>query len=247
MNNKRIYGLIGKSLGHSFSRQYFNNKFLKEGINAEYVNFELPDIVDFPAITLNKQVCGLNVTIPYKSVIMPLLDEIDDTARAIGAVNVIKLYHTDNATRTKGFNSDYIGFRDSIRPLLTHHRQALILGTGGASLAVAYALRQLGINVQFVSRTAKDGILSYGQLTEEIIRQTDIIVNTTPLGMFPDIHSCPDIPYTAISSRHLCYDLTYNPEETLFLQKAKQQGAAIINGEQMLINQAIESWKIWHE
>lgn len=244
----KIFGLIGYPLGHSFSRKFFNNKFRNEDIDAEYRNFEIDDISLAENIFLQSEICGLNVTIPYKQQIIPLLNEVDKDAQAIGSVNVIKFVRKGELVKTIGFNTDIIGFHDSIAPhIRSHHESALILGTGGASKAVAHCLRSLGISIDFASRTSENGKMAYTDLTEQIVSSHQIIVNTTPLGMFPNVDACPDIPYQGISSSHICFDLTYNPEETLFLRKSKQYGADTINGMEMLIGQALAAWRIWND
>ena len=251
MNNKNIdtYGLVGKKLSHSFSAKLFNDNFEAKGMNAEYLNFEIKSIDTLnDVIASHPTLKGLNVTIPYKEEVIPLLDELSPEAKAIGAVNVIEIERLNDGTiRLIGHNTDVIGFRESIRPLVSvHHTKALILGTGGASKAVNYALQQLGIDTQFVSRTAKADAIAYHDLTEEIIHDHKIIVNTTPLGMYPNTMVMPDIIYYALTEEHLCYDLVYNPEKTMFLIACEAHGAQIKNGIEMLILQAEESWKIWN-
>lgn len=251
--NTSIYGLIGYPLGHSFSRDYFNKKFEAEGIDAEYKNFELPTIDDFNyVIAKNPNIKGLNVTIPYKEKIIPLLDGLDPTAAAIGAVNVIKVIRNarEEIISLKGYNSDVIGFIDSIRDMLRPtHKKALVLGTGGASKAVVYGLKQLGIEPTLVSRTKGEGRLTYHDLSlhPELINEHTVIVNTTPLGMYPNVDKCPDLPYDYITSEHLCYDLLYNPDTTLFLKKCTERGAATKNGIEMLLMQAFAAWNIWRQ
>ena len=244
------YGLIGFPLGHSFSKNYFNQKFEAEKIDAQYLNFEIPTIKDFKQILkTNPELNGLNVTIPYKEQIISYLDELDDDAKKIGAVNVIKFTKgLFGKTKLKGYNSDIIGFKQSIEPLLneTHHK-ALILGTGGASKAVSQGLKQLGIGVTLVSRKPKDYCITYEEITSKIMEQYTVIVNTTPLGMFPNINACPSIPYELLTSHHLLYDLLYNPDETLFMKKGKDQGAAVKNGLEMLLLQAFAAWEIWQK
>ena len=247
--SKTLYGLIGCPLTHSFSKSFFNKKFEAESINAEYVNFEIPDI-DFlmEIFSENPELQGLNVTIPYKEQIIPYLDEIDSIAAEIGAVNVIKVIKTENDFKLKGYNSDIVGFTRSIRPLLTNDdKNALVLGTGGAAKAVTAGLKSLGINVTPVSRSKKSNVLTYSELDKDIMRDNTVIVNTTPLGMYPHTDNCPDIPYEYLTKDHLCYDLIYNPEKTLFLQKAETQGCRIKNGNEMLLLQALESWSIWNK
>lgn len=244
------YGLVGYPLGHSFSRSFFNDKFEGEKISAEYINFEIPSIDDFPEIISNHPTLrGLNVTIPYKQQVMNYLDEVTPEARAIGAVNVVKVEHSGKNVKLIGFNSDVIGFTRSIEPLLKlHHKKALILGTGGASKAIRYGLEEkLGIETLFVSRTKRDKCITYEDITEEVLREYEVIVNCSPKGMFPHTDECPDIPYEHLNSNNLLYDLVYNPDETLFMKKGKEQGAEVKNGLEMLILQAIASWEFWNE
>lgn len=245
---ERLYGLIGYPLIHSFSKNYFNQKFEAEGINAEYVNFEIPDIGDFmEIISENPNLCGLNVTIPYKELVLPYLDEVDGDAAQIGAVNVIKFIRDKGSLKLKGYNSDVIGFCDSIRPLLTPDcTKALVLGTGGAAKAIVHGLRMLGIQPTYVSRTKRNGSFTYSELNAEIIDDHKVIVNCTPLGMYPHMDSCPEIPYEFITPRHLCYDLIYNPDVTLFMKRAEAQGAVTKNGLEMLLLQAFAAWNIWN-
>ena len=242
------YGLIGYPLKHSFSIGYFNEKFEAENIDAQYVNFEIPDIRDFmEVIEENPNLCGLNVTIPYKEQVIPYLDELDKDTAKIGAVNVIKIIRLPKGkVKLVGYNSDIVGFTQSIEPLLQpHHTKALILGTGGASKAVFHGLDNLGIKATFVSRTKKsDDILTYRELTPEIMQEHTVIVNTTPLGMYPKVDFCPDIPYDQLTPNHLLYDLLYNPNETLFMKKGKEKGAVVKNGLEMLLLQAFASWEI---
>ena len=242
------YGLIGYPLGHSFSRDFFNEKFRNEGIDAEYVNFEIPDISRFPEIlTENPDLRGLNVTIPYKEKIISYMDTLSEEARQIGAVNVVRVSERKGQTYLKGFNSDVIGFTRSIEPLLEpKHKKALILGTGGASRAIRYGLEQLGLEYRLVSRTPREGVWSYNQLTPETMQEYTVIVNCTPVGMYPHPDACPPLPYEAIGHDHLLYDLVYNPEETLFLRKGRGQGAIIKNGLEMLLLQAYAGWEFWH-
>ena len=240
----RHYGIIGFPLLHSFSAKYFNEKFAREHIEAEYSLYPL----DHEQWTMDNgqkvrrlidTLDGFNVTLPYKQAIIPYLDRLDQTAEQIGAVNVVY--------QRVGYNTDCLGFMASIRPLLrANDQRALVLGTGGASKAVVYGLRQLGITPTLVSRTPREGIIGYKDLTEEIMAQHTIIVNCTPLGMLPDVDTCPDIPYHLITAKHLLYDCVYNPEQTLFLQKGKTQGATIRNGMEMLTGQAQAAWKIWN-
>jgi shikimate dehydrogenase len=242
------FGLIGLPLKHSFSKKYFSEKFLLENIDAQYDLFELKDISDFKVLVKDKAIFGLNVTIPYKEKVMQYLDELDDTAAQIGAVNVIKFIRNNGTLTLKGYNSDAIGFENSLKPhLKSYHKNALILGTGGASKAIDYTLRKLGIRTTFVSRMPKSGVLTYGQLTDEIMSDNLLIVNASPVGTFPHADECPDIPYQHVGSQHFLYDVVYNPAETLFLKKGKEQGAMGLNGEAMLIGQAQAAWEIWNE
>lgn len=246
---ERIFGLIGYPLTHSFSQNYFNQKFEAENISAQYINFEIPDIGDLMEVVAEyPALSGLNVTIPYKEQVLPYLDEIDDDAKKIGAVNVIKFIRKKNSLKFKGYNSDVIGFSDSIKPLLNPRRnKALILGTGGAAKAVMQGLLNLGVEPVYVSRTPREGVLTYSDLTPEIMAEHKVIVNTTPLGMYPHIDECPDIPYSELTPEHLCYDLLYNPDVTLFMKKASEKGAEVKNGLEMLLLQAFVSWNIWNE
>lgn len=238
-----LYGLLGYPLGHSFSRNYFNNKFEAEDIDAEYINFEIPDInMLMEVISEYYNLNGLNVTIPYKEQVIPFLDELDEDAANIGAVNVIKIIHKNNDLILKGYNSDVVGFCDSISPLIKPHmKKALILGTGGAAKAVCYGLKKLGIESQFVSRKKTENTITYPEINKDIIDEHHIIVNTTPLGMYPNVDDCPDIPYELLTEKHLCYDLLYNPDETLFMKNAKGYGATVKNGLEMLLLQAFVS------
>ncbi len=249
MLHESIYGLIGYPLTHSFSQQYFNRKFDAESIAARYVNFEIPEIADFPDIIKdNPNLRGLNVTIPYKEQVISYLDELDPDTAEIGAVNVIKFIRKGSKLRLKGYNSDVIGFTDSLSPLLTPEmKHALVLGTGGASKAVMQALKKLGISATLVSRTPSEGRYTYSDLTPEIMAENLLIINTTPLGMYPHMDECPDIPYDQLTPAHLCYDLLYNPDVTLFMRKAAEHGAATKNGLEMLLLQAFAAWNIWQE
>ena len=239
------YGLIGYPLGHSFSRRFFNEEFFPEhGIEAEYLNFEIPEADGLlEVVRTHPLLRGLNCTIPHKQAIIPLLDEISPEAWEIGAVNVIRI----RDGRLKGFNSDIIGFMDSLRPLLRpHHRRALVLGSGGASKAVWAGLLRLGLEPMQVSRKVGDGVLSYEMLTPEVMADCTVVVNCSPVGMFPHVDECPAIPYELLSGRHLLYDLVYNPLDTLFMQRGRERGATVKNGLEMLRLQALASWKFWH-
>ena len=239
------YGLIGFPLGHSFSRGFFTEKFAREGIDAEYVNFEIPDAsMLLDVIRDNPELRGLNVTLPHKQAVIPLLDELSDEAREIGAVNVIRI----RDGKLKGFNSDIIGFTDSIRPLLQpHHKKALVLGTGGASKAICVGLNRLGIEWTYVSRSPREGMLTYEDITAETLQQYTVIVNCTPVGMFPKVDAAPAIPYELLTPQHLLFDCVYNPEDTLFMQKSRAQGATEKNGLEKLHLQAEASCKFWNE
>ena len=244
------YGLIGYPLSHSFSKRFFTAYFEKESIDAEYLNFEISDLSMLPeVIHKNRELIGFNITIPYKEVIIPYLDSCDPRAAAIKAVNTVKIFRLNGNIQLKGFNTDLIGFRDSIVPLLQpHHHKALVLGTGGASKAVVAVLAELSIGTQLISREAKPGIsISYGQLTREMMEEYTIVVNTTPLGTYPNTDGYPEIPFEFLTDKNLLYDLVYNPPVTRFLQKGADKGAAIKNGLEMLELQAMASWKIWNE
>ena len=243
------YGLIGYPLTHSFSLGYFNEKFQNEGIDAVYENFEIPQIEMLPeVIASHPDLCGLNVTIPYKEKVISYLDYVSSEARAIGAVNVIKVVHRGKETILKGYNSDVIGFKQSIEPMLeSFHKKALILGTGGASKAINYCLKSLGLETVFVSRYQRPGTIQYDKLTGDDVREYNVIVNCTPCGMYPHTNECPNLPYEAMDSHNLLYDLIYNPDETMFMHKGAKQGATVVNGLEMLLLQAFASWEFWHE
>lgn len=244
------YGLIGYPLGHSFSKNFFNDKFEAELINAKYINFEIPTIDEFPeVIEANPELRGLNVTIPYKQKVMSFLDEISPEARAIGAVNVIKVEHIGKETKLTGYNSDVIGFVRSIEPFIQpHHKKALILGTGGASKAIYYGLTEkLGMETVFVSRYERPGCVTYDNIDAAAIQEYEVIVNCTPCGMYPHTEECPKLPYEAMTSKNLLYDLVYNPDETFFMKKGQQHGAVVKNGLEMLILQANASWEFWND
>ncbi len=240
----KVYGLLGKSLKHSFSKQYFSDKFASLDIEAKYLNFEIEEANQFVHLLKTEpNLCGLNVTVPFKTDIIPFLDSLSAEAKEIGAVNTIKIVDG----KTEGYNTDWIGFRDSIKPFLAlGMEKALILGTGGASKAVAYALKPLGIELLYASRNPiGPNSYSYQQLNETALGFLKLVINTTPVGMFPNEAQCPDIPYGAIGEGHLLYDLIYNPQETIFLKKGKENGAETVNGLSMLRIQAEKSWEIW--
>ena len=244
------YGLIGYPLGHSFSKQFFTEKFAREGIDAVYENYEIVDAKDLLEVVRKEpNLRGLNCTIPHKQAILPLLDDLSDAAREIGAVNVIQIRKGETEKPIlKGFNSDYIGFTESIKPLLSQkHHKALVFGTGGASHAVCYALTKLGIEWQCVSRRRHDDVLCYEGLTPDVIHDHKVIVNCSPVGMFPRTDDAPKFPYEALTKDHLLYDLIYNPLQTRFLQLGAEYGATTKNGLEMLHLQAEASWKIWNK
>lgn len=234
-------------LGHSFSPGFFNEKFLNEGIDAVYEKYELPNIEALmEVLATNPELKGLNVTIPYKQKVMDFLDELSEEARAIGAVNVVRIRREGKKLRLKGFNSDIIGFTRSIEPYLSqHHKKALILGTGGASKAIEYGLKKLGLETLKVSRRKGEDTITYDDITPEMIQEYNVIVNCTPVGMYPHVDECPKLPYEAMDSHTLLYDLIYNPDETLFMKKGSEHGAVVKNGLEMLLLQAYASWEFW--
>ena len=246
----RKFGLIGYPLGHSFSKKYFSEKFLNEKIiDSSYENYPLKNIADFPGlISSDDSLCGLNVTIPYKTEIIGYLDYLDQEAEEVGAVNVIKIRREPGRIGLKGYNSDITGIRDTISPYLNVSvRKALVLGTGGSSKAVCHVLKNLGLEVSLVSRERKPGILSYSDLDDDIIEKTQLIVNTTPLGMFPNTTNRPDINYSRLTSDHILFDLVYNPEDTAFLKAGVEQGSRTLSGITMLHSQAEKAWEIWND
>ncbi|PKP14251.1 MAG: shikimate dehydrogenase [Bacteroidetes bacterium HGW-Bacteroidetes-3] len=247
MNNRIKFGIIGKNISYSFSRKYFLEKFKKMGLdNYQYYNFDIPEIEEFPFLLYHREdeFKGLNVTIPYKEAIIKYLDEVDDEAQNIGAVNTVKI--TDE-NKLVGYNTDVFGFQKSIEPLLkSHHKKALILGAGGAAKAIAYVLKKLNIDFKSVSRIEAENRFTYEMLDAEIMNDYTIIVNCTPVGTHPNIEDAPAIPYQYLSVKHLLYDLIYNPAETKFLQEGKKHGASIKNGLEMLELQAEKSWEIWN-
>jgi shikimate dehydrogenase len=248
----KTYGLIGYRLGHSFSKNFFTGKFKEKKLqDHEYVNFELDSIQEFPGLfQKNDHLYGLNCTIPYKQQVMTFLDEIDQEAASVGAVNTIKVIRRSEGLKLIGFNTDTFGFEHSFRPLLKEkHKKALILGTGGASKAVKYVLNKLKID--FLSATTKaepeEKEIHYEEINAALLHDFLIIIQTTPLGMYPNTGVCPDIPYQFLTSDHLLYDLIYNPQETLFMKKGLEKGATVKGGLEMLHLQAIRSWEIWNE
>ncbi len=244
----KIYGLLGNPLGHSFSQKYFAEKFQRENIDdCSYVNFETPDLhLKIEVLKSEPNLCGLNITIPYKTNIISYLDVVSPECKDIGACNCIKIFKE----KWTGFNTDIAGFKKTFLPKLkSYHSKALILGTGGSSKAVAYVLKKLSIEYLFVSRTKNASLntIGYGEITSAIMSEYKIVINTTPLGMFPNIDNAPNLPYEFVSAGHYFFDLIYNPEITLFLEKAKEKGAVIENGKKMLAIQAEESWRIWND
>ena len=239
------FGLIGYPLSHSFSKKFFEDKFQREGITGcAYELFPIATIDELPGLlSLYPDLCGLNVTIPYKQSVIPFLNDTSNLPNGLAACNCIKIANN----KLSGYNTDVIGFEDSFKPMLQpHHRRALILGSGGAALAVAWCLRKLGIEHAIVSRKGGQGsFLKYEAVDEDVIATHHIIINTTPLGMYPNVDQCPPLLYDALTAQHYLFDLTYNPSKTLFLRRGEEKGAAIKNGEEMLIVQAEESWKIW--
>lgn len=244
-----VYGLIGHPLGHSFSQKFWTEKFARDHIDAEYLNFDIASAQELLDIVRSHPTLrGLNCTIPHKRAIIPLLDELSPRAKEIGAVNVVTIRRGEGERgfRLVGYNSDIIGFAESLRPLLRPtHRRALVLGTGGASRAVVVALKEMGIDWQYVSRTSREGALTYDDLKEETIASHTLIVNCSPVGMYPHIDEAPAIPYEHLTPDHILFDLVYNPAETLFMARGRQQGATVKNGQEMLERQALASWHFW--
>ena len=235
----KTYGLIGFPLTHSFSEKYFTNKFKSENIDAKYINIEIESLYCFKDLIIKNNLSGLNVTIPYKSKVLDWLDFIDNTAKTIGAVNTIKIVDD----KLYGYNTDIVGFEKSILPLLDNRKDAIILGSGGASKAIQFILNKLKINFRIVSRNSS---FDYSDINENLINTVDIIINTTPLGTYPKINTAPNLPYSLLNSKHLLFDVVYNPKLSLFLKKGKDQGSIIKNGLEMLQIQADESWNIWN-
>lgn len=245
---ERLFGIIGKPLEHSISITYFKKKFRAEQISADYRNFEIDSAEELKTILEeNPNLCGLNVTIPYKQDVIPMMDRLDESAAQVGAVNVIKVVRNEGKVELVGYNTDAIGFEESIAPLLEDRNKALILGTGGVSKAVKYALDKLGVESKFVSRNSNFDILGYYELSPSVMDEYSILINCTPVGMWPDSDKCPDIPYAYISDKHLLYDVIYRPEETLFMKKGSQNGAIVKNGYEMWQRQADATWRIWNE
>lgn len=244
---QKSFGLLGRNISYSFSKGYFTEKFKNENfVGCTYENFDIPEITSFPEIIKNNpNLKGLNVTIPYKEAVIPYLDKLSKKASIIGAVNTIKI---TKKGKLKGYNTDYFGFKKALKPLLKkRHKKALILGTGGASKGVAYALDELGIEYTFVSREAKENAISYDQIKAETFDNFQIVINSSPVGTSPNIDAFPQIPYEFFTKKHIAFDLIYNPEETIFLKKAKENGAKTKNGMEMLAFQAEKAWEIWNK
>lgn len=241
------YGIIGYPLGHSYSASYFSEKFKNEGINATYEKFEIEKIEKISeVITSHTNLRGFNVTSPYKEKIIEYLDELSPELRKIGACNVVKVTYKGVTPFLTGYNTDYLAFKQSIAPMLEkHHKGALILGTGGAAKAVNLALTELGLKTSFVSRFDRPGTVNYKHLHADDLKEFNVIINATPCGMFPNTTECPNIPYEGIDNHTLMYDLTYNPEKTLFLHKGEQRGAVVKNGLEMWLLQAHATWAVW--
>ncbi len=246
----RKYGLIGYPLGHSFSKTYFAEKFHNENISdCSYDNYPLKNLDGFPnLIQSDKELCGLNVTIPYKSDILRFLNVVDPEAEEIGAVNVIKIHRNSGKISLYGYNSDVTGIRDTLLPFMSERvRNAIVLGTGGSSRAVCHVLSQIGLKTTLVSRVRKAGVLAYSDLNQKILENTQLIINTTPLGMFPDIENKPDLDYKMLNINHILFDLVYNPGLTAFLLMGENQGCRTISGIKMLHSQAERAWEIWND
>ncbi|MBQ2122576.1 MAG: shikimate dehydrogenase [Bacteroidaceae bacterium] len=244
------YGLIGHPLGHSFSAAFFAQKFAAEGIDASYHNFDLTTIDEVEnMLSTHPRLRGFNVTIPYKQAILPYLDTVSSEAQEIGAVNVVKVVYDKEGKRSlHGFNSDVVGFSRSIAPLLQpHHTKALVLGTGGASKAIVYGLKQQGISATLVSRHPSEGRITYADIDEQVLQAHTVIVNCSPIGMHPHVDEAPALPYELLSERHLCYDLVYNPAKTAFMQRSAARGACVKNGLEMLHLQALAAWEMWNK
>ncbi|HER07882.1 MAG TPA: shikimate dehydrogenase [Bacteroides sp.] len=246
--NTRIFGLIGYPLEHSFSVSHFSRKFATEHTDAVYRNYPLKDVAEFPSLVQSEPgLHGLNVTVPYKEKIIPYLDALSQTARSIGAVNTICFCRRSGGLALTGHNTDVTGFGRSLREhLRDHHKRALVLGTGGSSKAVVHVLEKLGIAFLRVSRSRGEERVTYEELTAGMMKDHTLVINTTPLGMYPDLESCPPIPYETITADHLLFDLVYNPSKSRFLLQGEQQGASIVNGYDMLVYQAEASWEIWN-
>lgn len=246
----RKFGLIGYPLGHSFSKKYFTEKFKNERIiDSVYDNYPITDIKQLTSLIAGEpDLCGLNVTIPYKSEVLRFLDSIDDEASEIGAVNVIKISRRGGSLYLSGFNSDVTGISDSIKPYFRNNlKHALVLGTGGSSRSVCFVLKKMGVKITSVSREIKTDTITYKDITSELVAETQLIVNTTPLGMFPEVNAKPDIDYSLLGNKHTLFDLVYNPEITAFLESGLKQGCNVITGLKMLHSQAEKAWEIWND
>jgi shikimate dehydrogenase len=247
VKKQKKYGLVGKNISYSFSKKHFTEKFAAYHFdNCEYLNFDITSVKEFPEIlSKTKGLRGLNVTIPYKEEIIPYLDSLSKNAKKIGSVNTIVI---NKQKELIGYNTDFYGFKKSLKPLLeSHHTKALILGTGGASKGVAFALKKLNIEYDFVSRNPDEFQISYDEIDSALFEEYSIVINTTPVGTFPNIEDCPIIDYSLLTDKHIAFDLVYNPEESMFLKKAKEQGAKTKNGYEMLVFQAEKAWKIWNK
>jgi shikimate dehydrogenase len=243
---KKVFGLVGRNISYSFSVGYFEEKFSQLGLKSTYHNFDIEEIGQLrDVIAETRGLTGLNVTIPYKEEVIPLLDKLSKKAKKIGAVNTITV---SKKGKTKGYNTDWYGFKKALKPMLKkRHKKALILGTGGASKAIAFALRDLNIEYDFVSRQENEMWYCYEHLDAEIFEDYQIIINTTPVGTFPNVEECPPLDYSLFTENHIAFDLVYNPAETLFLKKAKENGAKIKNGYDMLVYQAEKAWAVWNK
>ncbi|OCB78683.1 shikimate dehydrogenase family protein [Flavobacterium crassostreae] len=248
LNNRKRFGLLGKNISYSFSKGYFSAKFEQEAYeNYSYENFDIPEISLFNTLIKDnpETLAGINVTIPYKEAVLPFLDQVSKKAKKIGAVNTIKF---TKKGKLKGYNTDYYGFKKSLEPMLeSHHKKALILGTGGASKGVCYALKELGIAYTLVSRVQTENSIGYAAINSKIMQSHTIIINATPVGTSPNIEAYPALPYADFSSKHIAYDLIYNPAETQFLKRAAAEGAQTKNGYDMLVFQAEKAWEIWNK
>jgi shikimate dehydrogenase len=245
---KRKYGLIGFPLGHSFSVPYFTGKFRDQQIQAIYNNYPMEEVSGLIELVAREELlAGLNVTVPHKQSVIPLLDDLDPVSASLGAVNTIVIRRDGGEVYLRGYNTDVIGFKRSLNEhLQPHHDRALILGTGGSSRAVMHVLRELNIPFQLVSRQGRSGVLTYGNVSQQVLRSTKLVINTTPLGMYPLVDDCPPLPYEVLSPEHLLFDLVYNPSMTLFLKHGEKRGAHVANGYDMLVYQAEASWEIWN-
>jgi shikimate dehydrogenase len=247
VKKQKKYGLVGKNIDYSFSKKFFDDKFKSNHFdNCDYLNFDIPGVTDFPnIIEETKGLKGLNVTIPYKEAIIPYLNSLSKNAKKIGAVNTIVI---SKKNKLKGYNTDYYGFKKSLKPLLKlHHTKALILGSGGASKAIAFALKKLNIEYDFVSRTPNEFQISYEEINAALFEEYTLIINTSPVGTFPNSNDFPKLEYSLFTKKHIAFDLVYNPEETSFLKQAKEYGAITKNGYEMLVFQAEKTWKIWNK